>query len=65
VPDITLEGCEQNLQGEEQEYCIDFIKNFLKWLPEDRRSAEVMLGHPWLHKNSEDYAKGDEEQTPK
>jgi hypothetical protein len=63
VPSITLEGRERNLEGEEQEYFIDFIKSFLKWLPEDRKSAEEMLEHPWLEKEAEDYVRVKEEQT--
>jgi hypothetical protein len=63
VPSITLEGRERNLEGEEQEYFIDFIKSFLKWLPEDRKSAEEMLEHPWLEKEAKDYVRVKEEQN--
>jgi hypothetical protein len=63
VPNVTLEGRERNLEGEEQEYFIDFIKSFLKWLPEDRKSAEEMLEHPWLEKEAKDYVRVKEEQT--
>lgn len=39
---------EENLTGQEQEAFLDFIKSMLRWLPEERPSAEDLLSHRWL-----------------
>lgn len=39
---------EENLEGQEQELFLDFIRSMLRWLPEERPSAEELLNHQWL-----------------
>ena len=39
---------EENLEGSEQEAFLDFMRSMLRWLPEDRLSAEELLQHKWL-----------------
>jgi len=36
------------MKREEKELFLDFIGGFLKWLPEDRKTAEELRQHPWL-----------------
>lgn len=39
---------EENLAGDEQLMFFDFITCMLKWLPDERPSAEEVLKHEWL-----------------
>lgn len=48
VPQISLESLEQRLSGHEKESFLHFLRSMLKWLPEERRTAKQLLGHPWL-----------------
>jgi serine/threonine protein kinase len=46
--DLTLEKSEENLDGEEKEEFLQFVRCMLQWRPEDRWTAKELLGHPWM-----------------
>lgn len=41
----TLEQREKHWAGREKELLLDFMKQILRWLPEERPSAETLLEH--------------------
>ncbi|RMZ72434.1 kinase domain-containing [Pyrenophora seminiperda CCB06] len=45
---LTLEGSEENLEGQEKEEFLKFMRCMLQWRPEDRWTAKELLKHPWL-----------------
>ncbi|RMZ23085.1 hypothetical protein D0859_12869 [Hortaea werneckii] len=45
---MSLERAETVLEGEEKERFLSFVRSMLKWVPEERRSAEELLRDPWL-----------------
>ncbi|KAI4678950.1 uncharacterized protein J4E88_006238 [Alternaria novae-zelandiae] len=45
---LTLEGSEENLDGEKKEEFLRFVRCMLQWRPEDRWTAKQLLGHPWM-----------------
>lgn len=49
---LTLERSEENLDGEEKEGFLQFMRCMLQWRPEDRWTAKELLGHPWMRGNS-------------
>ncbi|EXJ79314.1 CMGC/SRPK protein kinase [Capronia epimyces CBS 606.96] len=51
--DLTFESSISRLRGEEKELFIDFAKKMLKWVPEERWTAEQLLEHPYLTKERE------------
>ncbi|KAJ5677298.1 kinase-like domain-containing protein [Penicillium maclennaniae] len=48
VPSTSLEDLESNLQGEQQENFLRFMRKMLRWRPEERASAKELLSDPWL-----------------
>ncbi|KFY24336.1 hypothetical protein V491_02190, partial [Pseudogymnoascus sp. VKM F-3775] len=40
-----LEG---SLEGEEARQLLDLLTGMVRWVPEERKSARELLGHPWL-----------------
>lgn len=51
VPPIkpaSLKCRSKNLDGESQVLFLDFMSCMLRWLPEQRLTAQQLLQHPWL-----------------
>ncbi|KAJ9213209.1 hypothetical protein DTO166G4_5202 [Paecilomyces variotii] len=48
VPSVSLETLETRLAGQEKELFLAFIRSMLKWMPEERKTAEQLLEHPFL-----------------
>ncbi|EXJ79988.1 CMGC/SRPK protein kinase [Capronia epimyces CBS 606.96] len=44
----SLEDIETRLVGQEKEVFLNFMRSMLKWLPEERSSANELLDDPWL-----------------
>ena len=44
----TIWEVEENLQGDEQQKFLNFIRAMLCWQPDKRMSAKELLQHPWL-----------------
>jgi len=40
-----------SLEGEDKRLFLQFIKEMLQWLPEDRKTARELLEDPWLQEN--------------
>ena len=52
IPTETrLEDSVLSLEGEDKRLFLDFIKQMLQWLPEDRKTAKELLEDPWLQGN--------------
>jgi len=47
-----LEDTVLSLEGDDKHLFLDFIKNMLQWLPEDRRTAKELLEDPWLQEEN-------------
>ncbi|ATY59635.1 CDK4/6, putative [Cordyceps militaris] len=50
IPTISLEDSEEQLGGESKALFLDFLRNMLCWIPEERQTAKQLLNHPWLNK---------------
>ncbi|KAL4813556.1 kinase-like domain-containing protein, partial [Aspergillus spinulosporus] len=48
IPPVSLEKLERNLEGEQQQLFLRFLRKMLKWQPEKRESARELLDDPWL-----------------
>lgn len=48
IPPVTLEKLEENLEAEQQQIFLRFLRKMLKWQPEKRESARELLDDPWL-----------------
>jgi hypothetical protein len=48
IEKTSLEKEEDNLEGEEKIIFLQFLRKMLQWLPEDRKSAKVLMEDPWL-----------------
>ncbi|OSC97370.1 putative CDK4/6 [Trametes coccinea BRFM310] len=48
VPDDSFEKAEERLEGEEKANFLDFVRQMVRWKPEDRLSASELLKHAWL-----------------
>ena len=38
-----------NINGEDKQMFIDFVKRMIKWRPEERSTAKELLEDPWLY----------------
>jgi serine/threonine protein kinase len=47
--DRTFDEAIANVEGEEKEMFIHFVKRMIKWNPEDRSTAKELLSDPWLN----------------
>lgn len=53
IPSVAkLEDFILSFEGEERQVFLDFIKNMLQWMPEDRKTAKELLQHPWVRDNT-------------
>lgn len=50
IQDITLEGLAEDVQGEDKEGFLRWLRMALKWNPEDRATALELLYDEWLMK---------------
>lgn len=48
---LTLEGSEENLDGEKKKEFLQFVRCMLQWRPEDRWTAKELLEHPWMRED--------------
>jgi hypothetical protein len=48
IPDQTLETRETCLEGRDKELLLGLARKILRWLPEDRPSAEDLFGDEFL-----------------
>ena len=48
VPQWSLEGREVVLEGEKKELFLSFIRDMIRWRPEDRKRATELLQHPFM-----------------
>ncbi|KAL4783324.1 kinase-like protein [Aspergillus varians] len=48
IPSLSLEKIEGQLQGEQQQLFLAFLRKMLKWQPEERESARDLLDDSWL-----------------
>lgn len=49
IPDQSLESREVKLKGEEKDLFLKFVRKLLRWLPEDRASAEDLYQDDFLN----------------
>lgn len=48
IPDINLEQLEQRLEGDDKIAFLQYIRTMLRWIPEERLTAEEAIYDPWL-----------------
>jgi serine/threonine protein kinase len=48
IPNLSTRRDEENLIGREKDMILDFMSKMLKWVPEERATAEELLEDPWL-----------------
>jgi hypothetical protein len=48
IPDQTLEMRERRLKGQDQDLLLTLVRKILRWLPEDRPSAEDLFEDEFL-----------------
>ncbi|TVY58857.1 Serine/threonine-protein kinase SRPK [Lachnellula cervina] len=48
LPSSSLEAMEENLDGNNKELFLNFIRSMLRWEPEKRKTARELLDDPWL-----------------
>lgn len=51
LPPSSLEDVEENLNGQDKELFLNFVKSMLQWEPEKRKTARELLDDPWLTKS--------------
>ncbi|KAI0136392.1 kinase-like domain-containing protein [Xylariales sp. AK1849] len=51
IPEQSLKTCERRLKGKDQELLLAFVRKILRWLPEDRPSAEDIFEDEFLVKH--------------
>ncbi|SPO04717.1 uncharacterized protein DNG_07402 [Cephalotrichum gorgonifer] len=49
IPDQTLDRRETRLEGKEKELLLNLARKILRWLPEERPSAEDLFEDPFLN----------------
>ncbi|PIL35319.1 hypothetical protein GSI_02044 [Ganoderma sinense ZZ0214-1] len=50
LPDDSLEQSEWNLEGEDKDLFLAFMRKMVRWKPEERCSASELLRDAWLNK---------------
>lgn len=45
----SLDDTITELTGDEKQLFLDFARNMLQWLPEDRKTARELLSHPFFY----------------
>ncbi|EEP75786.1 predicted protein [Uncinocarpus reesii 1704] len=50
IPDVSLEKLSEKMYGGEREGFLAFLRRILRWLPEERPTAEELVFDPWLMK---------------
>ena len=50
--DLSFEGWDTQLQGDERAAFIGFVRSMLQWRPEDRKTPRELLDDPWLRGES-------------
>ncbi|KAF3484178.1 protein kinase [Arthroderma uncinatum] len=53
IPEQSLDAREGRLEGEDHKLLLDFLSKILKWLPEERASAQELISHPFLMQRAE------------
>ncbi|KGO65109.1 hypothetical protein PITC_013680 [Penicillium italicum] len=48
VHTTSWEDLEKQLEGEDKEMFLDFMKGMITWRPEDRKTPKELIEHPWL-----------------
>ncbi|KAL8773705.1 MAG: hypothetical protein Q9209_001473 [Squamulea sp. 1 TL-2023] len=48
IPEKTLAGSEQQLDGDNKALFLDLMTKMLQWVPESRQTAKQLLSHAWL-----------------
>ena len=48
IPDTSLEGSEEQLNGQNKALFLDLLRKMLQWVPEERQTAKQLLDHSWL-----------------
>lgn len=48
LPDLTLEKLAVDIEGDDKEGFLRFLRRILRWLPEERPTAEELVFDPWL-----------------
>ncbi|KAE8349567.1 kinase domain protein [Aspergillus coremiiformis] len=49
IPPISLEESEENLDGQSKPLFLEFMRKMLRWVPEERKTAQELLDDPWLN----------------
>jgi non-specific serine/threonine protein kinase len=50
IPDMTLEDLAENIEGEDKEGILRWLRKALQWKPEDRPTSLELLYDEWLMK---------------
>lgn len=54
IPQLSFESEEENLDSQDKSLFLGFMKSMLRWLPEERKTAQELLEEdPWLNQNQE------------
>lgn len=49
VEETSFEEEEENLEGEEKEAFLNFLRGMVQWVPEERKAAKELMDDPWLN----------------
>lgn len=49
IPPISLEGSEENLEGEIKELFLRYMISMMHWVPEEGKLTKELLDDPWLN----------------
>lgn len=47
IPNISMEDSEKQLSGANKALFLDFMRQMLRWVPEERQTAKKLLKHAW------------------
>ena len=45
---VSLEDCEEYLEGDDEKAFLRFMQKMIQWRPEDRQTASQLLKDEWL-----------------